>query len=491
MIGRLKGMEGLKAQTARGLFWSFLDSFGVYLVRFGFSVVIARTLAPEDYGLMGMIVIFISLGQMIMQSGFSMALIQKKDSNDTDHSTAFWFNLGTALAVYLVLFLSAGSIASFFAKPILVSITRVAALGIIVNSLCSVQVAILSRNMDFRKMTWINLVSALVSGITGLVMALSGFHVWALVFQTLAGNVIYMAGLWISSRWRPSMEFDRASFRSLFGFGYKILLQGLTDVIFTKAYFPLIGKLYSAPQLGYYTNASRFYDIFIRQSSNSVTRVIFPAFSSVQEDRERFNRNYTRSFNMLSALMFPVALLLIVAIRPFIVIALTDKWLPAVPFMQLFFAEGFFFPLLMFNQNIILSMGRSGLSLKIDIARKTMIFLSILLLFSAGIGALIAGQVTVTALVFLVTTVAVARLRNISAGEIIVPLAKLTVIMILCLMLDRLVIEWLSDNNWLLLLMKFTLIPSLFLLLGRLFRLSSLSDIREFMAEQSIIRRKG
>ncbi len=484
-------MESLKARTARGLFWSFLDSFGIYLVRFGFSVVIARTLAPEDYGLMGMIVIFISLGQMIMQSGFSMALIQKKESNDTDHSTAFWFNLGTALAVYLVLFLSAGSIATFFGKPILVSITRVAALGIIVNSLCSVQVAILSRTMDFRKMTWINLVSALVSGITGLVMALSGFQVWALVFQTLAGNVIYMAGLWVTSSWRPRAVFDRLSFRSLFGFGYKILLQGLTDVIFTKAYFPLIGKLYSAPQLGYYTNASRFYDIFIRQSSNSVTRVIFPAFSSLQEDRERFNRNYIRSFNMLSALMFPMALLLIVAIRPFISIALTDKWLPAVPFMQLFFAEGFFFPLLMFNQNILLSMGRSGLSLKIDIARKTMILLSILLLFSAGIGALIAGQVTVTALVFLVTTVAVARLRNISAREIVVPLVKLSVIIILCLLLDRLVIERLSDNNWLLLLMKFTLIPAVFLLMGRLFRFSSFTDIREFMAQQSIISRKG
>jgi len=481
-------MESLKAKTARGLFWSIIDSFGIYLVRFGFSVVIARTLAPEDYGLMGMIVIFISLGQMIMQSGFSMALIQKKESSETDHSTAFWFNLGTALAVYLILFFSAGSIASFFGKPILVNITRVAALGIIVNSLCSVQVAILSRTMDFRRLTWINLVSALVSGITGLILALNGFQVWALVFQTLAGSVIYMAGLWVFSSWRPRAVFDMASFRSLFGFGYKILLQGLTDVIFTKAYFPLIGKLYSAPQLGYYTNASRFYDIFIRQSSNSVTRVIFPAFSSVQEDPERFNRNYTKSFNMLSAIMFPAALLLIIAIRPFISLALTDKWLPAVPFMQLFFAEGFFFPLLMFNQNIILSMGRSGLSLKIDIARKALILLSILLFFRTGIGALIAGQVTSTALIFAITSIAVVRLRKITAMEIIIPLAKLALIMIMCLLLNNLVIERLSDNDWLLLLMKCTLIPAVFILLGWLFRLGSLRDIREFVAQHKILR---
>ena len=483
-------MENLKAKTATGLLWSFIDSFGIYLVRFGFSVAIARTLAPEDYGLMGMIVIFISLGQMIMQGGFSMALIQKKDSNETDHSTAFWFNLGTALVIYIILFFSAGSIASFFGKPILVSITRVAAVGIVLNSLCSVQVAVLNRTMDFRKLKWIKLTGALVSGIKGLAMALAGFQVWALVFQTLAGNAIYTAGLWFTGKWRPDPVFSSASFRSLFGFGYKILLQGLTDVIFTKAYFPLIGKLYSAPQLGYYTNASRFYDIFIRQSSNSVTRVIFPAFSSVQEEPERFTRNYVKSFGMLSAIMFPAALLLIVASKPFITLALTEKWLPAVPFMQLFFAEGFFFPLLMFNQNIILSMGRSGLSLRIDIARKALILLTIILLFHSGIGALIAGQVTATAIVFIVSTIAVVRLRKIKAGEIIVPFAKLAAIISVCLAIDNLVIERFFQSDWVLLLVKFTIIPGIFLLLGKLMRLGSLADIRDFMAENKLLRIK-
>ena len=201
-------MESLKARTVRGIFWSFLDSFGVYLVKFGFSIVIARTLSPEDYGLMGMIVIFISLGQMIMQSGFSMALIQKKDSDTADLSTAFWFNVTAALLVYIVLFFSAGAIASFYGKPILISITRVAALGIILNALCSVQVSILTKRMDFRKLTWINLTGALISGTTGLIMALKGYAVWALVFQTLAGNLIYLIGLWISSGWRPLYGFQ-------------------------------------------------------------------------------------------------------------------------------------------------------------------------------------------------------------------------------------------------------------------------------------------
>ena len=190
------------------MFWSFLDSFGVYLVKFGFSIIIARTLSPEDYGLMGMIVIFISLGQMIMQSGFSMALIQKKDSDTTDFSTAFWFNVIIAGIGYIILFFNAGSIASFFGKPILISITRVAAIGIILNSLCSVQVSILTKKMDFKKLTSINLASALFSGSTGIFLAIKGFEVWALVFQTLAGNAIYLAGLWLMSGWKPQWIFS-------------------------------------------------------------------------------------------------------------------------------------------------------------------------------------------------------------------------------------------------------------------------------------------
>jgi len=411
-------MESLKARTTRGLFWSFLDSFGVYIVKFGFSVVIARTLSPDDYGLMGMILIFIAMGQVIMQSGFSAALVQKKDTDANDLSTAFWFNVIAGVTVWVILFFSAGAIAEFFDRPILVTVTRVASLGIILNSLSSVHVAILTRELNFRRQTWINLVGTLISGITGVTLALMGYEVWALVFQTLAGNLIYMAGLWVTSKWRPLFVFDMKSFRSLFGFSYKILLQGIMDVIFTKAYFPLIGKMFAAPQLGFYTNANRFYELFIRQSSVSVTRVLFPAFSSVQDDRERFNMNYLRSFNMIAMLMFAATVILIISSRPFIALALTEKWLPAVPYMQLFFTEGFFFPLLIFNQNILLSAGRSGLSLKIDIIRKAVILLSILIVWRVGIEALIIGQVAATVVALVLSSLAVNRHQGLSVSSI-------------------------------------------------------------------------
>jgi teichuronic acid exporter len=474
-------MESLKAKTTRGLFWSFLDSFGVYLLKFGFSIFIARTLSPEDYGLMGMIVIFISLGQMIMQSGFSMALIQKKDSDTRDLSTAFWFNTGTALIVYLIIFFSAGAIASFYGKSVLVSITRVTALGIILNSLCSVQVSILTKRMDFKKLTWINLASTLISGITGLLMALKGYAVWALVFQTLAGNIIYLSGLWISSSWKPELIFDTRSFRSLFSFGYKIMLQGLTDVLFTKIYFPLIGKIYSATQLGFYSNANRFYELFVRQTSNSVTRVIFPAFATLQDERERFNTNYIRSFNLLAAIMFLGSFVLIISSRPFIAIALTDKWLPSVPFLQLFFIEGFLFPLMMFNQNIISSLGRSGLSLRIDIVRKAAIMISILLVFRLGIKELIIGQVSSTAVAFIISMVVVFRIRGVSVRKIVIPLLKLMLVLAICMLINYLIIEKLEISNWIELAIKCILMPLVFIGFAMLFGLNTYTEILDLI----------
>lgn len=478
-------MESLKTRTARGLFWSLLDSFGVYLVKFGFSIVIARTLSPEDYGLMGMILIFIAMGQVLMQGGFAAALVQKKDADANDYSTAFWFNVLTGVAVWVILYFSAGAIAEFFDRPILKAVTRVAAVGIILNSLSSVHVAILTRDLNFRRQTWINLVGTVVSGITGVALALGGYAVWALVFQTLAGNLIYMAGLWITGRWRPLFIFDLKSFRSLFSFSSKILLQGVLDVIFTKVYFPLIGKIYAAQQLGFYTNANRFYELFIRQSSVSVTRVIFPAFSSVQDDRERFNKNYLRSFNMLAMLMFAITVTLIIASRPFISVALTEKWLPSVPYMQLFFIEGFFFPLLLFNQNILLSAGLSGTSLKIDLARKAVILIGILIVWRIGIRALIIGQVAATAAALILSCFAVARNRGIRFNEIMVQTAKLVMITAVCFLLGYGIIESLPVADWLELTLKCVLTPLFFYGLARLFRLSALADLMVLIREHT------
>jgi O-antigen/teichoic acid export membrane protein len=481
-------MEGLKSRTVRGLIWSILDSFGVYFVKFGFSIVIARTLSPDDYGLMGMILIFIAMGQVIMQSGFSAALVQKKDAGENDYSTAFWFNVISGVIVWIILFFSAGAIARFFDRPILIPVTRVAALGIILNSLSSVHVAILTRDLNFKRQTWINMIGTLISGVTGVTLALGGFAVWALVFQTLAGNLIYMAGLWITGKWRPAFIIDLKSFRSLFGFSYKVLLQGIMDVIFTKAYFPLIGKMFAAPQLGYYTNANRFYELFIRQSSVSVTRVMFPAFSSVQNEKERFNKNYLSSYNILSLVMFAGTMILIISSRPFISLALTEKWLPAVPYMQLFFAEGFFFPLLIFNQNILLSVGRSGLTLKIDLIKKAVILLTVVTLWRVGIEALIIGQVGATVVALVLSSLAVNKHQGVKFMDTGGHTIKLFVIVVACLLINYGIMKLFLLSDWLELTIKCTVIPLCFFGFAKLFRLSAMADLKSFLGDNRFLR---
>lgn len=455
----------------------------MYLVKFGFSVAIARTLSPEDYGLMGMIIIFISLGQMIMQSGLSMALIQKKDADSNDLSTAFWFNVMVAIAFYIILFFSAGAIARFYDKVLLVPVTRVAAVGIIINSLCSVQNSILTKKMEFRRLTWINLIGALVSGITGLVMALRGLAVWALVFQTLAGNMIYLIGLWVTSRWRPGMVFSIKSFTSLFSFGYKILLQGLTDVLITRLYFPLIGKIYSATQLGFYSNANRFDDLFIRKTTFAFNRVIFPAFSKLQDDSEKFSIGYNRSFKLIASVMSLASIIMIVAIRPFIDVALTSKWLPAAPYMQLFFAEGFIFPLLMFNHNILWAGGKSGESLRIDITNKALILLSMILLFRSGIMALIAGQLFATVISFLISMFCIIRIHKFKARDLLNHMLKLLLIAVICLLFSHFIINALSLSSWLELILKIFIIPLFFFTASLLLKMTIISELKTIIGD--------
>lgn len=438
---------------------------------------IARTLSPGDYGVMGMIIIFISLGQLLMEGGFSMALIQKKEATESDYSTVFWFNVAVSVIVYLILYFTAGAIADFYDTHILVNVIRVSALVIILNALVAVQSVKLSRQMNFRRQAVINLIATLFSGITGVVMALKGYAVWSLVFQTLAGSLVNMTGLWISSGWRPILTFNSGSFKELFNYGYKIFLLGFGDVIFTKIYFPLIGRFFPVEQLGYYSNSNRFYDLFVRQVSSSFNRVVFPAFSSIQEEKERFTANYLRSFGMLAFVMSLLMVTMIISSGQFVELFLGSKWMPAVPLMVVFFIEGFYFPLLMLNQNLLSALGHSGRALQIDIVRKVLTLASIFLTFRYGIRALIAGQVISTLLAFILSTIVMMRNLQISPGRLIKNVFTIIIIVTVCFLTDDFVIDRLFASTTALLLVKLCCIPALYLLTGWVLKVPSLREL--------------
>ncbi|MZP56615.1 MAG: oligosaccharide flippase family protein, partial [Bacteroidales bacterium] len=242
---------------------------------------------------------------------------------------------------------------------------------------------------------------------------------------------------------------------------------------------------------GFYTNANRFYDLFIRQTSNSVNRVIFPAFAIIQDDKERFNTNYIRSFNLLATAMFMGSVLLIVVSRPFVELALTEKWLPAVPLMKLFFIEGFFFPLLLMNLNILNSAGRSGASLKIDIIKKSLIALSVIILFRFGIEALIVGQVTATFISFVGSLVVISKYHNVRLNKIGITLIRLCVIMGISFLTSFLLIEPLNISDWAELLIKCAMVPVMFYGFGRIMHIEAIDDLKDFLGSYILQRRKS
>ncbi|MCX6267615.1 MAG: lipopolysaccharide biosynthesis protein [Bacteroidetes bacterium] len=470
-------MSTLKTKTLRGLFWSFLDSFGAYFIRFGFSVAIARTLAPSDYGLMGMIIIFIAIGNILSESGFGMALIQKKNTTNSDFSTIFYFNLIVSIVIYGVLFYAASAIADFYKEPVLTDVIRVSALTIVIGALSNIQTVILSKELNFKKQTYISLCSTVVSGTTGVIIAYNGFAIWALVFQTLSGTAVRLILLTLAVKWRPSLVFSWSSFIQLYKYGYKIFLQGATDVVFTKIYFPLIGKTFSTLQLGYYTNATSFSEILVKQTTIAYGRVLFPAIVTIKDDRERLNRSYSTVFKLLSFIMIPISVISIVSAPAFVDFFLTKKWLPAVPYMQLFLIEGFFFSLYMLNQNTFNATGASGLSLKVDIGKKLLTFLSLFIAIGYGIKALILGQIISSFVIFIFSLLVVQSKININMRPLLFEYFKLTMISLFLVFIDYFILQKNIEGSGILLLVKVIILSMAYLLAAYILKIQALNDV--------------
>lgn len=329
---------------------------------------------------------------MFAESGLQMALIQKKETDNKDYSTVFWFSLSVGIFFYIIIFLFAGNIAAYFDEPQLKDIARVVSLSLIIGPLGGIQLCILSKAINFKKQAKISFVATIFSGITGVILALKGFAVWALVFQTLSGSLISTGLLWIKSSWKPAFIFDIDRFKQLYHYGWKIFLQGLSNAIFTNLYFPLIGKYYSTADLGFYTRGKRFYDMFIHQATISYGRVTFPVFSSIQYENDRLSRSYLQAYNTIIVILIPLATILILITEPFIKIFLTEKWMPSVPYIQLFLSFGYFFPIYMLNLNIISSKGRSDIVLYTDISNKILLAFFLILTINININFIITGQ---------------------------------------------------------------------------------------------------
>lgn len=353
--------KSLKNKFFTGLAWTFAQSVGVRAISLIFTIILARLLTPQDYGLIGMLSIFISISNVFIQSGFGRALIQKSDCDDDDFSTAFYFNVGVSVFIYIILFITAPLIAVFFKEPQLIAITRVLSLNFVLGAFNIVQQSKLQKAMNFKPLTIIALISNILSGVVGVVMAYSGFGVWALVTQTLSATAIRVLVFPFFTKWHPNRPFSRRSFKHLWGFGSKILVTGIMEVIILNLSNIIIGRFYNKEQVGYFTKARSFAEVPALMLSSVLGTVLFPLLSEIQKDKDRTISIYNRVTYNTIFITFPLMILMMLLAKPLVIILFTEKWLPCVPMLQAFLLARMFLPLNYINASILQSAGETKL----------------------------------------------------------------------------------------------------------------------------------
>lgn len=383
----------LRDRTLSGSFWSLADNLAGSGITFLVGLVLARLLSPEEYGVIGIIMIFIAVFNSIVDSGFSNALIRKNDASDTDYNTVFFFNLLISVVLFFVLYFSANAISTFFEIPILVPVTKVMASIVIINAFAIIQRTILVKNIDFKTQTKVSLLASLVSGAVGIGMALIGYGVWSLVGQQISRQLMNSLLLWVFNRWRPGLTISGKSFRELFGFGWKLLVSGLIDTVWKQIYQVVIGKCYSAETLGYYTRAEQFNMIFSSNLTAVVHRVSYPALSKIQDEKERLKQAYRKVIKTTMLVTFPCMLGLAAVAEPMVRVLIGDQWQPCVPYLQIICFSGMLYPLHALNLNMLQVKGRSDVYLILEIVKKTIAVGPILLGIFINIYWMLAGSV--------------------------------------------------------------------------------------------------
>lgn len=368
-----------KSLAISGMIWTFVDKLSTQVCQFVIGIVLARLLMPEDYGIIGMLAIFMAIAQSLLDSGFNRALIQKKDRSDIDYSTVFYFNLVISLFLYFIFYSVAPLIASFYEIPLLTDVTRVIFFVVVINSLSLVQTAKLTIELNFKLQTIASLCSVVISGAIGIILAYHNYGVWSLVAQTLSSAFIRTSILWITSKWKPLCQFSMQSFKSLFSFGSKLLIGDFIHTIYTNLYTLVIGKAFNASSVGYYNRSNGYAALPFGVFSQVVNKVMFPILSQKQDNNEELLKMYGKLLKVPMFLYIPLMFGIAALAEPLIVIMIGEKWVQCVPLLQILCVGYIFNPLTSLNLNLLYVKGRSDISLKLDLIKKP---IGLLILFA-------------------------------------------------------------------------------------------------------------
>ena len=411
-------MQGsLKGKTIHGVIWSLIDNVSSSGVIFFVGIILARLLTPEEYGVMAMVSIFIAISNSIIDSGFSSALIRKVKVKPIEYNTVFYFNLLISLLLYICLFFISPFIALFFREPILCEVMRVIGLILIINALSIIPYTIFVREINFKTQTIISLIASVGSGVIGVWMAFSGQGVWSLVGQQLGRQCLNTLFLWFFCHWKPTVSFSMTAFKEMFGFGSKLLLSGLLDTIYKDIYYIVNGRCFSSSILGQYTRAKQFSMVFSTNLTTVVQRVSFPVLSSIQDDSIRLREAYRKVIKSTMLVSFACMLGLAAIAKPLLILLISDKWLPAVYFLQIVCFSNMLYPLHAINLNILKVKGRSDVFLKLEVIKKVLAIFPILVGVYLGIEMMLWGSVIISVISYFLNAYYSASLINYSVYE--------------------------------------------------------------------------
>ena len=362
--------ENLRTKTITNLIWKFAERSGAQLVQFVVSLILARLLLPEDYGLISLVLVLTQLVQVFVDSGLGNALIQKKDADDIDFSSVFYFNLFLCILLYIIVYLLSPFIANFYGNLELTNIIRVLSLTIIISGLKNVQQAYISKTLQFKKFFFSTLGGTSVSAIIGISLAYMGFGYWALVFQKLFNQLIDTLILWITVKWRPKKVFSLKKLKNLISYGWKLLVSSLLDTLYTNLRQLIIGKMYSSADLAFYNQGNQFPNFIVSNINSSIDSVLLPIMSQEQDDIYKIKNMVRRSIKISTYIMAPLMIGLAFCSTEIVELFLTSKWLPCVPYLRIFCITYMFYPIHTANLNAIKSLGKSELFLKLEIIKK-------------------------------------------------------------------------------------------------------------------------
>lgn len=475
-------MSSIKDKTIKGVIWGSINNFSNQGIQFIISVILARLLTPQEFGLVGMLTIFITISDSFINSGLGSALIRKKDCTKEDYSTVFYFNLIVGLFFYFVLFFSSNAIAQFFNEPQLESLVKVLGLILIINAFTIIQGTIITKRVDFKLYAKISVIAGTCSGFIAIILAIYGFGVWSLVARSIAYSGLHSLLLWYWNSWRPSLIFSKSSFKDLFGFGVNLLGSSIIGKLSQNLNTLVIGKFFSAAELGFYTRADSFKNIPSQNINTIISKVSYPILSQIKDEPERLKNAYRNLILVVTFLSFILMSGLAAVAEPFIITLIGEKWRSSILFLQMLCVPGMLYPLQALNLNMLNVQGKSNLYLRLTIIKSLLRIPFIIFGILMGINYLVGGMIVLALIEYYINSYYSGRFINYSIKEQLIDILPTLLLSFLMFFLVWFVGKYLTLNSYAIILLIQSIIGLVFVIIY-----SEIARLKSYLLMKNIL----